>query len=251
MKRTVTLALIAIAISGCGGGGGDAGFKGFPTQAAISGQYDTPNYIMLSLDSLKMHADGGDGVSGSMNLNGMGNSNAMTLDLKITPQSSAGFEGVAAKKTRLAMAIRSGGAYKEDVTVDVYYKPTPFTYLGAIASDGTYETVVGKTNAIPDVVNIGETGILYKTVVWENSDQRRKVDRTTVSWLVKEATADTAWICQDVKSNRKEGDGSTCVEVDKKGRVLRYELTLNTIEDDVGVEMLFKSKRAVLPQSAS
>lgn len=245
MKKTVTLALITIAISGCGGGGGDAGFKGFPTQLAMSTQYDIPAYVMFSLDSIKLSTDEGDGVSGLMNMSGMGNTNAMTLDMKLTPQPPAGFGGVAAKKTRVTINMRSDGVNQGDTIVDIYYKPTPFTYLGSIGSDGTYETAVGKTNAIPDVVNIGETGILYKTVVWENSDQRRKVDRTTVSWLVREATADTAWICQNTKSNRQEGDSSTCAEVDKKGNVIRYEMTINSEEDGVVVEMLFKSRGAV------
>lgn len=247
MRKIIPIIAFAVLLIGCGGEGGaqkEAPHDGnFPSADIMTKMLEGSDNLTLYADSISaVGTQDPNDMSAAVAIRGMGNTNALTLSMTAVERGAVAFEGSAAKKLKQLTVMRSDGTEIYRSIDQVFYQPTPYTYLGSVGGNGEFELAKGKTKPIPATVRIGDTGYLYKSVVWENSDKRKKSDRRSATWNVQEGENGTALFCVDTKSNQLEASGSYCVGLDRTGAVVSHRYTINTISDGVDLEIVFKNR---------
>ena len=201
----------------------------FPVESVLAKQYDSNNENTVYA--------GYDTKDGDV---------LLALQSSNTKGADTSFDGKAASSSAYKVIISLDGVELNKTEGFSYFQASPFKYLGSLTDDGEYEAATSH-GIIPKTAKIGESGELTKSTTYTDSTEKNKVSDSVSEWSLKSASANTAWLCENIKSSfvdkdKHETSGSFCTEIDLKGNIIRHKTDMDLPDGDTIKNVVFISQ---------
>lgn len=163
-----------------------------------------------------------------------------------TKGADTNFDGKAASSSAYKAIIILDGVELNKAEGFSYFQASPFKYLGSLTDDGEYEKATSH-GIIPKTAKIGESGEFTKSATYTDSTKKNKVSDFVSEWSLKSASANTAWLCENIKSSfvdqdKRDTSSSLCTEIDVKGNIIRDKADIDFPDGDTTKNVVFISQ---------
>ncbi len=223
MYKVSFLVLVAIALSACNSK--TVSDADFPVESVMLAQYTEPSDTTLYYN--------------------IENSAPLVVQIINTPLPDTTFNGVPVKSTKSQTITRQGETEMERTESILYFQESPLKYIGSVSSD-EYEVASNQT-PMPKKAKIGDSGDVNQSNLWTDASKKTQTSDMVAKWSLKPANDNTAWLCEDLEiyylaEEDTDTKGSSCVEINPNGDILKSKMIVNSITDDQVQEFVFVSK---------
>lgn len=202
-------------LSACGGGSSNPPAQ-YPVDTAFSAYYQAHHHYHLTATS--------------------GN-DVYQLDLDLTPEGQASFNGIQAMTAKLSVEEAKDGSPVGAGTETLYFLTGPYVEIGSQLSTGVAVVDSGQKD-LPELTATGSGGTLDSQKYYSSINLNSQIASGTRTWSLDALTADTAQFCihddDDLGGSAESEDD--CYTMDIKGNITALELT----QTSGGLTLMFK-----------